>query len=94
MRGGVPNVHGLNAHRIRRTISGLKEFDPMGFRPCVRAVGPAGLAYALAAGHEAMSARPNAAARWPLKDICENLRPSRSYTGLPARTGSPNAPSS
>ncbi len=58
----------------------------MGFRPRVRAVGPAGSAYALAASHEAMSARPNAAAWWPLKDVCEHLRPSGSYTGLHART--------
>ena len=41
------NVHDLNAHRIHRTISGFKEFDLMGFRPRARAVGPAGLAYAL-----------------------------------------------
>jgi hypothetical protein len=65
-------VHALNAHRIHRTISGLKEFDPMGFRPRVRAVSPAGSAYALAASHEAMFARPNVAARWPLKDVCEH----------------------
>jgi hypothetical protein len=86
LAGGVPNVHDLNAHRIYRTISCLKEFDQMGFRPRVQAVGPASLAYALAASHEAMSARPNAAARWPLKDVCEHLSPSGPYTGLPART--------
>ncbi len=85
-------MHDLNAHRIHRIISGLKDFDLMGFRPRVRAVGPAGLAYALAASHEAMSARPNAAALWPLKDVCERLRSSGSHTGLLARTGSPNAP--
>jgi hypothetical protein len=39
----------------------------MGFRPRVHAVDPAGSAYALAASHEAMSARPNVAAWWPLK---------------------------
>ncbi len=74
LAGGVPNVHDLNAHRIHRTISTLKEFDPIGFRPRVRAAGPAGLAYAPAASHEAMSARPNAVAWWPLKDICESWR--------------------
>jgi hypothetical protein len=91
LAGGVPKVHDLNARRIHRKISGLKEFGPMGFRPRVRTVGPAGLVYALAASHEAMFARPNAAARWPLKDASEHLHPSGSYTGLPARTGSPNA---
>ncbi len=75
LAGGVD----LIAHRIHRTFSGLKEFDPMGFKPRVRAVGqPVWLTPLL------LVTRP-----CPLdtiqragKDICEHLHPSGSYNGL------------
>ncbi len=53
-----PNVHHLNAHGIHRTISAAWNIDLMG---CL-AVGPAGFAYTLAAGHAIMSAGSNTTA--------------------------------